>query len=686
MASNDIEQVMNTFHAEIGPEKLGWLMDQFSGDKTLQELFRLLWDVPQSHRCLTPSLIVSTKCSEKAEKMRMEGNKFYKQRDFENALKYYNLSIMNAPHPEYSKSTHSKSHANSKVDVNKETTFKNENQPNNNFPQNEEETALALGYANRSAILFELELYEKCLEDINLAITHGYPKSSLDKLEKRRQKCIDAKQKQCKLKFSSLPENCRSILQHILLPYYSYKLPKLDESNPIMPSFSSSVTTAFSPDKGRHIVAVKNIRPGDLIAIEQSYCTSLDWENMATYCNTCLVLCLTPVPCPHCSLVVFCSETCRENGVFGDHWLECSLLNMLSILVLKPVFSMVYKLLKYPSFIKWKTALEDLQERESLCRSEELGSNQEGVYSPVDYESIYHLVTNKEKRPNGDLYVKCLIAFILTDLLKQSQRFFVDFFGNPFNPGKEDLLLMGETLFSNLMKISCNGFQLVEFQCTGPPVTLNRITIGSAVFPTLSLVNHSCDPSATTYIYGRTQVIRASRCIAPGEEITESYCQTFYQQEEEERQMGLLEVYQFTCHCEACQKKWPTYSKLPKEMLFKCINCSRPVSSVTAECQNCKFDYSCQEHEHSKQLAVNEWWNTVNKVKVAFENSLSISERLKSSQAPTQEDYFAIREAVEIIDEYVISPCQPLWDIHDTMDLYFRLSDDPIFEYLQDYD
>ncbi|XP_064093457.1 SET and MYND domain-containing protein 4-like isoform X1 [Macrobrachium nipponense] len=685
MASNDIEQLMKGFHAEIGSEKLGWLMEQFSGNKTLKELFQLLWDVPESHQCLSVSLIKSTKCSEKAEKFRIDGNKFYKQRDFEKALRFYNMSIMNAQHPEYSKLTHSNSLVNNDVNT-KMKMVENESVANQISPGKQEDTALALGFANRSAVLFEMELYEKCLEDINWAMTHGYPESSMHKLEKRRQKCIDAKKRQCKPRVCYLPENCRSVLQQILSSYFPTKLPELEESNSTMPSFSSSVTIAFSPDKGRHIVAVKDIRPGDLIAIEQSYCHSLDWENMGTYCNNCLVRCLIPLPCPYCSLVVFCSERCRQQAVFGDHWLECTILNMLSFLVLRPVFSIVYKLLKYPSYIKWKTALEGLQERERHCSPEELGLNEEGIYSPTDYESIYHLVTNKEKRPSGDLYVKCLIAFILTDLLKQSKRFFVDYFGNPFDPGKEDLLLMGETLFSNLMKISCNGFQLVEFQCTGPPVTLSRATIGSGVFPTLSLVNHSCDPSTTTYVYGRTQVIRASRCISPGEEITESYCQTFYQEGEEERQMGLLEVYQFTCHCEACQKKWPTYKNLPKEMHIKCLDCSRPVGTVTAVCNNCKLDYSCQGHEISKQLSVNEWWNTVKKVKEAFENSQKISGKLKSSQPPTMDDFLIIRDAMETLDKYVISPCQQLWDIYDTMDLYFRLSEDPIFSYLQDYE
>ncbi|KAK7076616.1 hypothetical protein SK128_012848 [Halocaridina rubra] len=461
------------------------------------------------------------------------------------------------------------------------------------------------------------------------------------------------------------------------------KLPEVTECNPKMPSFSNSVTMTYSPDRGRYIIATKDIIPGEVIGNEKCYSYSLDLENMSSYCSNCLRHCPVPLPCPSCSTVVFCSEHCRAKAIQGDHRFECFTLPTLLAMGLKPVFAMVFKLLKNSSQTEWKETLEQMKKQECEYPPERLGFNQEGVHTPGSYESIYHLVTNKEKRPNGDLYIKCMIAFVLTMLLKQIDIYFLDKLGQFVSPTEEELLITGEMLFANLMKISCNGFQLVEFQCSGPPVTLERKTIGSAVFATLSLINHSCNPSASTYIMGRTQILRAARYISAGEEITESYCQTFYKQGPEERQMGLLEVYQFTCHCEACQRKWPVYQELPQTMQFKCIECSRSVSTEQPICRKCDTNYNRSDYEATKQELIDQWWSTAKKVKEIFEKSQHLPAKMRSCQPVTEEDLHVIRNAVELMDKYISSPCQPLWDVYDTLDLYFRLEGSPVFTSLQ---
>merc|ERR1712061_679216 len=55
---------------------------------------------------------------------------------------------------------------------------------------------LALGFANRSAVLLEVEQYGKCMNDIDLAIKFGYPKEQQSKLAERKAKCLMALHRQ----------------------------------------------------------------------------------------------------------------------------------------------------------------------------------------------------------------------------------------------------------------------------------------------------------------------------------------------------------------------------------------------------------------------------------------------------------------------------------------------------------
>ncbi len=85
---------------------------------------------------------------------RDKGNKLYSSRSFAAAAKEYTEAIMNAPYDQDGKSR---------------------------------EGALALG--NRSALLYETERHNDCMEDIWLALELGYPKELRYKLHDRRGRC-----------------------------------------------------------------------------------------------------------------------------------------------------------------------------------------------------------------------------------------------------------------------------------------------------------------------------------------------------------------------------------------------------------------------------------------------------------------------------------------------------------------
>ena len=48
---------------------------------------------------------------------------------------------------------------------------------------------LALGYANRSAVLFQMKEYELCIRDITRAFNYSYPNNLMYKLFERKSRC-----------------------------------------------------------------------------------------------------------------------------------------------------------------------------------------------------------------------------------------------------------------------------------------------------------------------------------------------------------------------------------------------------------------------------------------------------------------------------------------------------------------
>ena len=63
--------------------------------------------------------------------------------------------------------------------------------------------------------------------------------------------------------------------------------------------------------------------------------------------------------------------------------------------------------------------------------------------------------------------------------------------------------------------------------------------LGGGIFPTLTNLNHSCDPNVHNVNYGRHSVVLANRPIAKGEQILDTYGQNYSHVDREERRKYL---------------------------------------------------------------------------------------------------------------------------------------------------
>lgn len=158
------------------------------------------------------------KCDTKSESLRADGNKFYSERKFFDAILKYNESLCHA------------------------------SQSSEN---------LGLAFANRSAVYFEMKLFDKSLKNIEAARTHNYPMKNFDVLKRREEKCHELMKQKMKL------DDPWSIFK------LSYK------PNKKLPLAVDCLELRVDGKYGKHIVTSKSLSVGDVLAVENPFCSVL---------------------------------------------------------------------------------------------------------------------------------------------------------------------------------------------------------------------------------------------------------------------------------------------------------------------------------------------------------------------------------------------------------------------------
>lgn len=93
------------------------------------------------------------------------------------------------------------------------------------------------------------------------------------------------------------------------------------------------------------------------------------------------------------------------------------------------------------------------------------------------------------------------------------------------------------------------------------PLVMTSSRIFTAIFPKVSMLNHSCDPNICNSFDGPFLTIYASRDIAANEEIFNCYGPNYKLMSKSERQTALKQQYCFECKCEKCSKNDQTFMK-----------------------------------------------------------------------------------------------------------------------------
>lgn len=183
---------------------------------------------------------------------------------------------------------------------------------------------MAYAHANRSAALYRKQLYKECLIDIDAALCHGYPKEKRRKLKERGDRAIEEINKLLQANSENtdgqqvMDEPCLNngvektamksgsyIVDEAILEkdrvingqekpgamtnesylYHATKIPpqkprylQNDDFSKLtygpskeVPAVSDGVAVSFSGRYGRHYVATRDFKPGDIVGIEDPY-------------------------------------------------------------------------------------------------------------------------------------------------------------------------------------------------------------------------------------------------------------------------------------------------------------------------------------------------------------------------------------------------------------------------------
>ncbi|VDI42526.1 Hypothetical predicted protein [Mytilus galloprovincialis] len=367
----------------------------------------------------------------------------------------------------------------------------------------------------------------------------------------------------------------------------------------VLTQASSAVTMKFHKDRGRYLQATCKIPAGSVIIAEKPFATVLLPDHYQTHCHHCIGQLTAVVPCRRCSTVLYCSETCRQQSWSIYHQIECQYLDIchsIGIAHLSLRIVLTAGLQHLLDFRDKMSASEFYQKEDRIG-----GVTEEGTYDKT-YLSVYDLMTHALDIETADSFQYTLTALLLLTILKKSgwlEKKSGDV--KITNDNTEDItklqfsqddLYIGGLLLRHIEQLVCNAHAITELQVTQTSDTSlvdskSQERVATAIYPTTSLLNHSCDPSIIPGFDKDKLVVRVIKDVEAGEEIFNCYGPHHKRMSKMERQQALKTQYFFTCQCPSCQ----LYDEQDIFTSYCCPLCKAALkeNETTCSCTACDF-------------------------------------------------------------------------------------------------
>ncbi|RVE63979.1 hypothetical protein OJAV_G00141670 [Oryzias javanicus] len=537
---------------------------------------------------------------------------------------------------------------------------------------------LSLCYANRSAALYRLKHYQDCLDDIERALNAGYPSNLSHKLQDRRTMCLNQLCKKTAVDNPSLCSNGKA---------------RASASNV---GICPKVSVDYNLEKGRHLVAVERIAPGDVILTDRPYSFVLIPEMEETRkkdartelfgtqhrrCHQCLAETLCPVPCDGCSYSRYCSARCQREAWEEHHCWECSLeadlmaMGVIAHLALRITLKAGLKIIP-----EARQPVTDRHEEANGLISSPCSDEVDPFASHYgdSYMSVFHLLHHISNQSTAVRFLYAVTAAALYMKLSEAGYFLVSRNINkhslanspaPCGPKEKEgdaeqsseQWLLGSAILRHMLQLRCNAQAITVLQDTevenSRVQSRQEIRVATAMFPSLSLLNHSCSPNTTLVfrtvtddagcvegladisiseerreIRGVSVTVRAAKVIKAGQEVLHCYGPHSSRMVAKDRQRLLQEQYYFLCQCEACsdpekdeESKQPGVKGRPSEAGLLCFKC-KAVLKKSREgrflCSTCSY-----------QTTSTEVSNKIHEIRIVLEKAVHLMEEERPAEA-----------------------------------------------------
>ncbi|KAJ8679816.1 hypothetical protein QAD02_015603 [Eretmocerus hayati] len=415
-------------------------------------------------------------------------------------------------------------------------------------PLDSEELALAL--SSRSSLWLHMQKYDLCLIDIDRALSITKSKDLAQELSTLREKCLN----------------------HGAFPAYKnrrkeFKLPNITHPPNSVSCTADCIKLEWSEKYGRHYVATRDIKPGEVVLCEKTSYACVDIEQMYLVCAHCLAFAWVGVPCDFCVFTVYCSETCKSEAWFQYHDVICAMFSIdsfsnrilsyerdcklsnpeyddLSSGVFMVLVRMMILIIKREGLKNLMVAAQDINQEQVAEAKKSLTTCANSTCSDFNY--ICSLMPSEKN-------VEVNLVPILMWAFEQSSDTFL---GNYDNAVSSSLKSVSEKLYKIIMSNS-SKFAVYDCFCKDPEYA-DCISIRGSIFaPCSALFNHSCENNIDgIFLPGPRATFFANQPIEKGKQLFICYGPSASMRKEM-RHAVLANNYSFKCDCIACIENWP---------------------------------------------------------------------------------------------------------------------------------
>lgn len=464
----------------------GFIFEKFSSDRDRISYFAQKFDEIGVYDKILEQIdgLDNEKNEVKSEEVRLRGNIFYNDKDYISALKCYNASICYAPLD----SLH-----------------------------------IAKGYFNRSGVMLQLKHYEYCFKDIELAksVKTILTEDLSEQLVIREILCVRL-QAEDEDRLDDDDENNFDFEKEFVLSY---------PPHPDIPYIADCLEIRNTPDTGRGVFTKRELKPGDLVAIDDFFSSTANQNSIYSICHNCSSENYYHLfPCSNCPLVMYCSVKCQEEDA-TFHQIECRIRKIFTAyfdaqynvdlglkITIKILAENNYDFEKCYENVKMFKKTNDFNRiiaNEYLTKRSSIGINN---LEPQD--------------PTNDGFYG--IPVIVNHFIKENTPFGAQYLVD--NGNNENIF---RELFLHYLLIACRN-------CFGCSV-LNTFFLNFA-----SYVNHSCMPNSTHVQKNGKQFFFTTKRIQKGDELSITYGPMAWKGSVISRKSKISAYYRFNCKCYAC--------------------------------------------------------------------------------------------------------------------------------------